>query len=493
MRSGIEHRPHAILVMALSCVLFCAAAWTAHADDTSLLDVLRQKRVLTPEEYDRLKGTTLLPAQRAGLIEMLRDKGVLTPAEATRIGAIPTAPVPVVKEEAVKPAAAGATPQVGYDEGFFVRSADGSFSLRFNGRVAGNFLFFEPGTTQTNTVTIDRVRLSTDATFYKYFRVRFEDDFASSSGLRDAFIAATPMPEFNLQFGQFKVPFSYEELLSKRYIDFVERSAVVNSTVSPSRDIGVMAHGSLLNRLLQYQLAGMNGAGQNHADNNSDKDVIGRLVIAPFVAGGPDHLRGFNIGGAVSYGHQPGETVSGTTTTTSSIAGLTETGFTFYPAVTRQGKRLRTGAHAAWLDGPYSLSAEYIRTEESRGALPDLDTDGAYIGGTWMLTGEKKPFNARIRPNRRLWGLKSPGWGAWEAALRYEYFKLRHGPDATTASAVTNRYDAIVAGLNWYPNEFLRFSLNYLYGNFEHRGQDRSPNPAKHSNNAVLGRTQLEF
>ena len=478
----------------------------ACGDNNGLLEILQQKHVLTPREVERVKGRPLTPEQQRDLIDVLREKGVLTRDEATKLtSGAPPAPTPVVPAVAASAAAKPTVlPQVGYKEGFFLRTEDGNFTLRFNGRVASNFLFFEPGTTQSDSQTIDRARLGFDATLYRYFLARLENDFTSSSGLRDAYLAALPIPELNLQLGQFKVPFSYEELLSKRYIDFVERSAVVNSTVNPSRDIGVMAHGRFAGSVLQYQLALMNGTGQNRSDNNSDKDIIGRLVLTPFADGGPESLRGFNLGGAVTWGRQASETSTQANGSTSpvknSISGLTETGFTFFPAVPRHGDRLRAAAHVAWLEGPYSLSSEYIQTQEARDGLgpngvdlPDLDSDGAYVGGTWMITGECKPLNSRVHPAHPLWDLTNPGWGAWEAALRYEYFKLRHGPDAPTDAATNNRYDAIAAGVNWYPNEFLRFSLNYLYGNFAQRGTNLSPNPDKHSNNAVLGRAQLEF
>jgi phosphate-selective porin OprO/OprP len=491
-------------------IWLCALVFTfasvpsLRAQETELLDLLREKRVLTPQEYERVKNGQLTPEQRSGLIEVLREKGILTSEEATKLTSGPSPAPPPTMHAAAAPTDKATTPQLGYDNGFFLRTADGNFVLRFNGRVSSNFLFFEPGTTQSDTETIDRARLGFDATVYKHFVMRLENDFASSSGLRDAYLAARAMPELNLQLGQFKVPFSYEELLSKRYIDFVERAAVVTSTVDPSRDIGVMAHGRLAGGALQYQLALMNGTGQNRSDDNSDKDAIGRLVVAPFADEGPESLRGFNFGGAVTWGREARETstqANGTTTlVNNSISGLTETSFTFFPAVPRHGDRLRAGAHIAWLDGPYSLSSEYIQTQEARDGLgpegsdlPDLDTDGAYVGGTWMITGESKPFNARVYPAHPLRDLSSPGWGAWEAALRYEYFKLRHGPDSPTDVATSNRYDAIAAGVNWYPNEFLRFSLNYLYGNFAQRGTGLSPNPDKHSNNAVLGRAQLEF
>jgi phosphate-selective porin OprO/OprP len=491
-------------------VIAAILAWLApaRADDKSLLDALRQKGVLTQQEYERLKGTELTPAQRAGLIGVLRDKGLLTKDEAAKLEsaapAVPAAEKPVT-----------VLPQLGYDEGFFLRTQDGNFTMRFNGRIAEDFLFSEPDTSQSNTQTLDRARLSADVTVYKYFRMRLENEFSSgaftgSSGLRDAYIAVAAMPEFNLQSGQYAIPVSYESIVSKKYTDFVERAAVVSSTFNPRRDIGVMAYGQFANKLVQYQLAGMNGSGQNRTDNNSDKDLVAHVVLAPFVNAGPERLRGFNFGSGVTWGHQPTDTLSksssnpsGFSSTTSSISGQTETGFTFFPAVARHGDRLRWGSHAAWLDGPFSVVSEYIQTEEAcegcgqNGAdLPRLYTDGAYVDGTWMITGEAKPYNARIRPKRPLWDPKNPGPGAWEAALRYEYFKLRDRAARLandTIASTYNRYDAIVAGVNWYPNEFLRLSLNYLYGNFAERGPGKSPNPDKHSNNAVLCRAQFEF
>jgi len=468
-----------LLAVSVGCavtalIILLQGAPAASADDVNLLDTLRQKGVLTQQEYERLKAAA--PAEGRAQTQASQ----FAPAEQSQV-----------------------RPQVGYEEGFFLRTTDGNFSLRFNGRIAENLLFSEPDSTPSNTQTVDRARLSADATFYKYFRVRLENEFSSSSllsssaGLRDAYIAVTPMPEFNLQAGQFVVPLSYELILSKRYTNFVERAAVINDTVSPRRDIGVVAYGQFANKLVQYHLGVMNGPGQNVADNNPDKDLVAHLAVAPFVNGGPAHLRGFNVGSGVTWGHQPNETLdkSGVPTTKSSIKGLTETGFTFYPAVTRHGDRVRWGTHAAWLDGPCSVVSEYVQTEEARNGLgtngsdlPRLYTDGAYIDGTWLITGETKPYNARIRPKRPLWDTKDPGPGAWEAALRYEYYKLRHEAGPGDA-ALDNRYDALVAGINWYPNEFLRLSLNYLYGHFS----GKAPNPDKHSNNAVLCRAQIEF
>ena len=57
---------------------------------------------------------------------------------------------------------------------------------------------------------------------------------------------------------------------------------------------------------------------------------------------------------------------------------------------------------------------------------------------------------------------------------------MSHDPYSATANEVKNRYDAFVAGLNWYPNEVMRFSLNDVYGSFDEAGSGFSPNPKKH-------------
>jgi phosphate-selective porin OprO/OprP len=83
-----------------------------------------------------------------------------------------------------------------------------------------------------------------------------------------------------LRGGQFKVPFSLEELTSDLHIDFVERS-LINELV-PSYDRGVMAYGNIKQGIVSYSLGSFNGTGQNASDNNGDKDVAARMVIAPW-------------------------------------------------------------------------------------------------------------------------------------------------------------------------------------------------------------------
>ncbi len=459
------------------------------AQETSLIAILKAKGILSEEEVRRLssKRETLNTPNLQALVELLQAKGILGPEDLRSLKL--SGPQPPLEP---KPAAPPKNPlAVGYKDGFFVRSADGHLSLRLGGRVTTHALFQQEDTEQNGTLLLDRVRLSLQGTFYQYFDFKIQNDFTRGLGLRDAYLSFNYAPQARVRIGQFKVPFSYEALTSKRYIDFVERSAVALSAVRPSRDIGLMLHGQVGEGFLGYQLALLNGSGQNRPDSNSAKDLAVRLVWTPFLSSQDSFLSKLSIGGALTFGHQPRG---------KSLSGLTPTGFEFFSPVEVRGKRMRVGGHTAWFWGPYSLKGEWVYTSEERKGLGPAGEDlsdfvgqGGYIGGTWLLTGETKIPNKPNRPARVLLDPTGPqgGWGSWEVAARYEYFLLDNKSDGKPGALKRNRFDGVRVGLNWYPNPRTRFSLEYLYSFFE--DSQRSPRPHHHSLNSLLSRIQLEF
>ena len=493
----------AVIVLLLTLFVISPAL----AQETSLIDILRAKGVLSQEEAQKLRSTGAAPGgyEQQALLNVLKAKGVLDEKD---LAQLPAPGVPATAPPSATPPASELTERLarleqevnkkppfmaGYDDGFFIRSADGNFSLRVGGRVALHTLYQQEGTTQNDSFTMDRVRLYTEGFLYKYFQYKVEAEFATSSSiLRDAYLNVTYLPQVNVQAGQYKVPFSYEALLSKRYLDLVERSAVTLSAVNPSRDIGFMVHGRVAGGFLNYQLAVLNGSGQNTADNNSAKDLAARFVLAPFVSQKDSLLSGLNVGGAVTYGHEP---------KSKSIFGTSPTGFQFFKAVDVRGDRMRVGGHLAWFSGPYSLTGEYIYTSEERQKLGkdqvDLSnfvTQGGYIGGTWLLSGETKIFN---KPNRPLLIFLDPtgkmaGWGSWEVAARYETFSLDNaGGSGRPGALKRNTFEAARLGLNWYLNPWTRVSVEYLYSLYD--DAKRSPRPGHHAVNSILSRVQVEF
>ncbi len=105
--------------------------------------------------------------------------------------------------------------------------------------------------------------------------------------------------------------------------------------------------------------------------------------------------------------------------------------------------------------------------------LPDPNFIGWYVQGSWILTGEVKKY----KPESGAWGspkpndpftLDAPGIGAWELAARYSVLDLnfREGiaglvqpPDGIRGG----EQKIWTAGVNWYPNQVIRFLLDYQH------------------------------
>ena len=85
-----------------------------------------------------------------------------------------------------------------------------------------------------------------------------------------------------------------------------------------------------------------------------------------------------------------------------------------------------TGLEALWNVGPYSLLAEYTRSDLSTddGSSPVLD--GYYLTGSWVVTGEHRPYDRKAGYARRI--LPQGRWGEVELIGRYGHVDLDDGP-----------------------------------------------------------------
>lgn len=378
------------------------------------------------------------------------------------------------------------TPLAGWDrEHAYFRSADGSFESKITGFGQFDFRGYQSGTNPNNTYLIRRARLALEGKVMRYFDYKFEMDFADQPGNeRDMFVRLHRIDEAQLSFGQFKEPFSQEELRSDATMDFVERSMVNN--LAPARSPGLMLSGVVHKGRFEYQLGSFTGKGLITQNNNGTPENVLRLKFNPWRGGGNFFSRGLIFGGAYAQGR----TLNG-----QSFRGLSESrSVTFFDPETVNGKVIRANGELTWLLGPAAIRAEYDQVQQQRIALGPKGTDlpgvvgkGTVAQVTYLLTREDKPELAIVSPKRSLFATESAsqGWGAWELKFRFADLQINDG------TSRSNRAQSYYSGVNWYLNRFVRYMFDV--GLERYKDPRRAPRPGDQNFVVIQNRVQIAF
>lgn len=122
----------------------------------------------------------------------------------------------------------------------------------------------------------------------------FMYNFNSGGTLLEMYTDYKFLPGLSARVGQFKMPFTIESPLSPTVTELINSYsqatnylAAVGGSHDPKmggtggRDAGVMIHGDLFKNKLTYHLGAFNGQGINTKDKNSQKDVVGSLMVRP--------------------------------------------------------------------------------------------------------------------------------------------------------------------------------------------------------------------
>ena len=133
------------------------------------------------------------------------------------------------------------------------------------------------------------------------------------------------------------------------------------------------------------------------------------------------------------------------------------------------------GFEAAGELGGLFLQGEYERFKIQRltpaAGVSDPDFNGYYVEGGYMLTGERRRYNAGTAAFDgpaidHPFSLADRTWGAWEITGRYSDIDLNYHPGAfgtaPGADAVRGGDQRIITGgVNWYPNSVFRLIAAY--------------------------------
>ena len=474
-----------------------AAIGPAHAVTAEdILNVLLKKGIITQEEFEILsKGS---PAANA-------------PAKSANA---PDAPALAAKEPAqAAPVAKSVVPNdeitAKFKDGVTWESADKSTMIGLRGRLESDYRqYLGDDAIGADTWDIRRAYLAVEGKFYDDIDFRLRMNFADLNGptatpctevgtnaggapvcTATAAVATTNTSHFDegwfnlgwwkaaqIRVGQYKMPFSLEQMTSDVFTDFQERS--MGDALVPGKERGIMLHGAPF-KGFTYGLAFSNGQGRNGNDVNQTvdgKDWIGRagLNVAE-LAGWSNSV--MYLGAAYTTGTIP---------VAAAPTGRTEArGIQFFRPRDFTGNdvdRTRYALESALAYGPFKVQAEYLHNNFSgtstAGVDFDRDINAYYANLTWLITGEKYADNfrgerfARIRPKNNF----APGktcCGAWEMGLRYSKFDagdFKSGNPVGTGvipATGTSVADAWTLGVKWIVNPNTRFLLNYIQTKFD--------------------------
>ena len=115
------------------------------------------------------------------------------------------------------------------------------------GRVTARYTGSDSVRSNSDEFSVARARIYANATIQENYALRIQTEFAKDPKLKDGYVSINHVPQAKLRIGQFKPPYTFENLHSHKYLDFADRSIAINNMRNPSRDIGMMLHGKLCN------------------------------------------------------------------------------------------------------------------------------------------------------------------------------------------------------------------------------------------------------
>lgn len=153
----------------------------------------------------------------------------------------------------------------------------------------------------TNSFYIRRIILFGNVNLHKRFDMHYMFSLGSGFSALEFWGRFKVCDELNIKFGQMKVPYTMESMMSLSKAEIIEGALPVNyianidksdaafagDKATSGRDFGLMVEGNLFDynytgkKFMTYRLGVFNGEGMNLKDSNKHKDVVFNLDMMP--------------------------------------------------------------------------------------------------------------------------------------------------------------------------------------------------------------------
>jgi len=387
------------------------------------------------------------------------------------------APVPTQPQEPavlVPPPAAAQDPD-GLDAGFGFESADGSFRLRFKGKLDNDWAFFsaDPDVAAAsdrfdNGTEFRRARVGLSGRLHDWLKFKATFDFSDdASGFRDIYLEPRKVGGLDtLRVGHFKEPFGLENLTGSSAITLMERG--LPTALAPGRNMGLMARDRFLDKRATWAVGAFRETDSTGIGTDSDAGqefaVTARLTGLPWYQDKGRRLA--HLGLSFSHRNPDDGEVRFRESPESHLAPNLVTTGTFL-ADTVQLAMLE----GAVVHGPWSLQAELAQAAVTTPGGNDPAFRSMTVMTSCFVTGESRVYDREVGAFDPVLPcspfLGGDGSGAWEVAARYSEL------DLNDSGIPGGELRDLSLGVNWYLDANTRFQLNYVIADLETFGNAR--------------------
>jgi phosphate-selective porin OprO and OprP len=271
----------------------------------------------------------------------------------------------------------------------------------------------------------------------------------------------------DFQVGQYQAPMGLDNITSSRDITLMETAAPLQA-LAPGTSAGIEIGRPVFGQRATWKL-GLFTGGVSQDTGDAAKNygrAISRITVLPIYEVNPDHpdsAKFLHLGLSANVLYSSSSSVRYRSRPESHLA----------PYVIDTGDMeadgtLVAGSEVAWVNGPFSVQGEYLRSwvRENNGQVPSFH--GFYSSVSWFLTGESRPYDptagafGRVIPKRNF-DFGHGGWGAWEVAGRYSYTDLNSG------DINGGKLSMLMTGVNWYLHSHLKWRFDYGFGHITER------------------------
>lgn len=284
--------------------------------------------------------------------------------------------------------------------------------------------------------------LTPDLTYKLQLNITQGNVLSTGKEIEEAYVNYRLVDEAQLRFGQDKVPFARQFIVSSSAQEFVDLSHVTNA-FAPGYDFGLMLHGKIANGLVTYNTGVFGGEGQGTVRATTDTAIAARIAVNPlgemkYVEADIDYTEKPLVSFGANYFHDTVKFNDTTNLNLFSSNGWIGIGSPLMPASAKFGATERVAINSAGFDGAFKWRGFSAQTEYFFG-----QADGQTTGNTLRAQGFYAQAGYFVIPK------------ILEVAGRYAYLD----PNRDVAN---DHWVESTGALSWYIREhFLKIQADY--------------------------------